>query len=224
MQNKLIKLILLLLSIGFINLMLVHLLRTNGNWISNTLSNYAINEYGIIMQVGFIFIALACITIGILFKNTTKNISKQYPLNKIILIKIISWLFWFCALSIVTAIIFPVSINGLVITTTDYLHLISALALSFTLPLIVLFVGIVTPSSFKLFKLYSYIYFTALVFGVATTTHFVLTNLMTGLLETTTLGLTEKVGSLFFLLWIIIFLLNSKKIFQKIKPAGPNRL
>jgi hypothetical protein len=203
-KNTLQKLSLFFLLAGLFNSVLVHILRKDGDWIANTLSNYAINEYGIIMQIGFIFFALSCLLIGIFLWK-----------DKIFLTKLSSILFFLCTLCIGLAIIFPVASNGLVITASDYVHLVVALILSSLFPLIVMSLGIRSIPSAKFFKIYSYFYFIILLVGIISTTHFVLTNLTTGLLETTTLGFTEKVGGLSMLIWVTIFLLNYKNLLSK---------
>ncbi len=198
-EIKLIKTDIILISIGILALIVIHILREDGNFIKNSLSNYAASEYGYIASIAFYLFAFVNITIGILFID----IKNKY-------IKIGSILFLLSGLFTVLLTIFHVDGNGIIETYREYIHVISACLLFITYPLLILFNG----SQFRTRRLRVYSIASALIVTILTMIGIIFAsqNLNTGLLETTLLGLLEKTGVLIIVIWIIIFLLSHNKL------------
>ncbi len=198
-EDNLIRADITLISIGILALIAIHLLSSDGSVIKNSLSNYAAGEYGYIVSTVFYLFALVNVTIGILFFHF-KN--KKVKLG--------SLLFFLSGIFIVMLTVFHVDGNGLIETYNEYIHVISASLLFLTYPALILINGLQFKT--KPLKIYSIISFIIVALLTIAGIIFTLNNLTTGLLETTLLGISEKVGVLIIVVWMIVLLLSRNKL------------
>ena len=190
-----------LITIGILLLIVIHFLRDDGSFISNSLSNYAATEYSNIANLAFYIFSLANILIGILFIKFNN-----------IKIRISSFLFFLAGFFIIMLTIFHSDGNGIIESFVEYIHVISASLLFLTYPIIIILNGLQFKSKrlryYSIFTFFTTIFLT--IFGI----FFTLRNLKTGLLETTWFGLFEKFGVFIIILWVIVLLLSSHNLKQ----------
>jgi len=115
-KENFIRLVFLLIFIGIFALIAVHFLREDGDFIANSMSNYAASEYGYVAEIGFVAFIIAEFIVGFLLLD-----GKNWKM------KTAAALFFLCGICLIFATIFNDDIDGIIETRCDYIHLTAAI-------------------------------------------------------------------------------------------------
>lgn len=198
-KNNLAKIAIGCIIVALSASVIAHLIRPDADIVKQSLSNFATSKYGFISSASFLLYALANALTAIIL-----NGFKHWRL------KVSSVLFWLCCANMVVLTIFYGNGDGIIETRNEYVHLIAAI-LAFIIWPIAIF--LISPCfKAKNLRLFSYISFVVISILVAWGIIFTLSNLTSGELQTTYMGLIQKSGIFLIVLWMIIFLLKHENL------------
>ncbi len=208
-KNNLAKIALGSIVLALSTSVIAHLVRPEASIVKQSLSNYATSKYGFISSAGFLLYALANALIAIILKDF-----KHWRF------KVGSILFCLCCVNVIVLTIFYGNGDGIIETWNEYVHLIAAI-LAFIIWPIAIF--LISPCfKAKNLRLYSYISFVVISILSAWGIIFTLSNLTSGDLQTTYIGIIQKSGTFLIVLWMIIFLLKHENLQEPFPKTSDN--